>query len=120
MPVAARRFPSFRCLQFSARLQTGKEDIQLSKQKLKNHLGHYRRRLHLSQEKVAALLGQKYRGLIWEYESGQILPSLQNALRLAAIYRTPVEFLFRELFLRHQEQVRELEESIEAVAEGAK
>jgi len=63
----------------------------------------------MSQENVAALLGQKYRGLVWEYESGRILPSLPNALRLAAIHRVPVEFLFRELFLKYQKQVRDLE-----------
>ncbi len=112
VPSAARHFPSFRCLQLFAKLQTGKEDIQLSKQKSKNHLAHYRRRLHLSQEKVAALLGQKRRGLIWEYESGQIMPSLSNVLRLAAIYRAPVEFLFRELFLKQQQEVRNLEQAI--------
>lgn len=89
------------------------------KHKYKNDLLHYRKRLRLSQERVAALLGQKRRGLLWEYESGAVLPSLPVALRLAAVYRAPVEFLFRDLFKSHQQQVRELEEVSELNRKGA-
>jgi transcriptional regulator with XRE-family HTH domain len=89
----------------------GAKTLSKEKQRQKNELVHYRRRLRFSQERVAALLGQKRRGLLWEYESGTILPSLPVALRLAAVYRAPVEFLFRDLFLGQQQQVRELEET---------
>ena len=92
----------------------GAKTLSKEKQRQKNDLVHYRRRLRFSQERVAALLGQKKRGLLWEYESGTILPSLPVALRLAAVYRAPVEFLFRDLFLSHQRQVRELEETMGA------
>jgi transcriptional regulator with XRE-family HTH domain len=96
----------------------GAKQVSKEKHKYKNDLLHYRKRLHLSQEGVATLLGQKKRGLLWEYESGAVLPSLPIALRLAAVYRAPVEFLFRDLFKSHQQQVRELEEVSESSRKG--
>jgi DNA-binding XRE family transcriptional regulator len=88
----------------------GAEALSKEKQRHKNKLAHYRKRLRMSQEQVATLLGQKKRGMLWEYESGAVLPSLPTALRLAAIYRAPVEFLFRDQFVMNQRAIREAEE----------
>jgi transcriptional regulator with XRE-family HTH domain len=73
----------------------------------------YRKRLGFTQEQVSHLLGYQRRSSIWQFESGQSTPSLPTALKLAAIYRTPVEFLFREDFLRHREAIRAREEALQ-------
>jgi len=47
---------------------------------------------------VARLLGHKTISTISEYETGRLLPSLRTALKLAAIYRTPVCDLYAPLY----------------------
>jgi DNA-binding XRE family transcriptional regulator len=84
----------------------------LSKTKTKHPsaLAEYRHRMGFTQEQVTHLLGYKRRQAVWILESGQSVPSLATALKLAAIYRAPVEFLFQEAFLRYREEVRRREE----------
>ena len=67
-----------------------------------------------TQEQVIRLLGYKRRNAMWILESGRSVPSLTTALKLAAIYRAPVEFLFHETFLRYREEVRKREETLPA------
>lgn len=83
------------------------------KNKNTNALVQYRRRLGFTQEQVSHLLGYRRRRAIWQFESGQCIPSLPTALKLASIYRAPVEFLFREDFLRHREAIRKREEALQ-------
>ena len=83
------------------------------KNKNNNTLAQYRRRLGFTQEQVTQLLGYRRRRAIWLFESGQCIPSLPTAFKLAAIYRVPVEFLFRETFIRYRGEIREREEALQ-------
>lgn len=82
------------------------------KQKHKNALVMYRRRMSLSQKEISRLLGHRDATVLSIYENGRRLPPLETALSLAIILRVPVEFLFPELFdelrsrIRQQEEVR--------------
>ena len=67
-----------------------------------------------TQAQVVRLLGYKRRHVMWILESGQSVPSLATALKLAAIYRAPVEFLFHETFLCYREEIRKREEILPA------
>ena len=83
------------------------------KNKNKNSLVIYRRRMRFSQKTVAKLLGHKDATLLCMYERGRILPPLAAALGLGIILRVPVEFLFPGLYdqlknhIRHQEELRQ-------------
>ena len=77
----------------------------------------YRKRLGFTQEQVSHLLGYRRRTAIWQFESGQCRPSLPTALKLSVIYRTPVEFLFRDEFLRHREAIRKREEALNPIGQ---
>lgn len=74
--------------------------------KYPNDLLFYRKRIRLSQEEVANLLGHKTTKHISRLEVGYCLPSITNSLKLAAIYRVPVEFLFPKLFNRLRDEIR--------------
>lgn len=80
-----------------------------AKTKCDNQLMHYRRRMRFSQLYVARLMNQRSTSTISELEHGVNIPTLRNALKLAAIYRAPVEFLFREVFLALREEIRKRE-----------
>jgi transcriptional regulator with XRE-family HTH domain len=77
-----------------------------------NKLDIYRRRMRFSQRQVAHLLGHKDSSAWSDYERGERLPSLANALRLAIILRTPVEFLFYELHDQLRDKIRAEEERL--------
>jgi transcriptional regulator with XRE-family HTH domain len=95
----------------------GHEELSEKKNKNHNALAQYRRRLGFTQEQVEQLLGHRGRRAIWLFESGQSIPSLPTALKLAAIYRVPVEFLFNEIFLGYREEIRRREEAIHPVGQ---
>jgi hypothetical protein len=59
---------------------------------------------------VAHLLGHQDTSTFCDYERGERLPSLVNALRLGIILRTPVEFLFGELSDSLKGEIRAEEE----------
>lgn len=63
-----------------------------------NTLWISRKKVGLGQKSVARLLGHKTTSAISEYETGRILPNLRTALKLAAIYRTPVADLYASLY----------------------
>jgi transcriptional regulator with XRE-family HTH domain len=75
-----------------------------------NHLDVYRRRLSFSSRQVAALLGHQTTSTLSNYERGERLPGLVNALRLAIILRVPIEFLFPILYEELRKEIRALEE----------
>jgi len=62
-----------------------------------NTLWIARQRVGLEQKSVALRLGHKTASTVSEYETGRIVPNLHTALKLAAIYRTPVEKLYAAL-----------------------
>ena len=79
-----------------------------------NQLDFYRRRMRFSQRNVAHLLGHKDNSAWSDYERGDRLPCLANALRLGIILRVPVEFLFAALHDELRDQIRAEEERIAA------
>ena len=68
--------------------------------------------MKFSQRQVAHLLGHKDNSAWSDFERGKRLPSLANALRLAIILRTPVEFLFYDLHDELRDQIRAEEERL--------
>ena len=86
--------------------------MQQNKEAKQNRLDMYRRRMRFSTRQVAQLLGHKDTSAWSNYERGERLPSLVNALRLAIIMRVPVEFLFYSLHDELRHQIRNAEESL--------
>lgn len=69
----------------------------------------YRERIGFTQIQVAQLLGNRKTTLLSKLEKGLRLPSLTTALRLAIIYRAPVDFLFTSLYEALREKLRKSE-----------
>jgi DNA-binding XRE family transcriptional regulator len=84
------------------------------KQKFKNALVLYRRRMGFSQRKVAALLGHRDATTLCLYEQGTILPALTGALALGVILRVPVEFLFPRMYDDIKARIRQQEEEAQS------
>jgi transcriptional regulator with XRE-family HTH domain len=63
-----------------------------------NRLAFYRRRIRYSQKQVTSLLDLEQVGTLSRYEQGRLMPTLTTALRLGAIYRVPVDFLYHPLY----------------------
>jgi transcriptional regulator with XRE-family HTH domain len=80
--------------------------------KIKNRIALYRRRMGLSQRRVATLVGYRDSSTLSVYESGRSMPSLTIAFRLAIVLRVPVEFLFPELYEFLRNQIRGQEERL--------
>lgn len=70
-----------------------------------NSLWLARKKVGLGQKNVARLLGHKTISAVSEYETGRLLPSLRTALKLAAIYRTPVCDLYAPLYGELEQEV---------------
>lgn len=66
----------------------------LSYKRVPNTLREHREKLGLTQKMVANRLGLRSITLISRWESGDTLPSLVNAFRLANLYQTSIEVLF--------------------------
>lgn len=67
-----------------------------------------------SQKRVAHFMGFKRTNGLSRYEHGSKLPSLVNALKLELIYRTPVAFLFADLYQKLKKEIRSKEERLKA------
>jgi DNA-binding XRE family transcriptional regulator len=65
--------------------------------------------MHFTQTHVASLLKHKGISRLSQLENGKCLPTLLTALKLAAIYRAPVEALFADIFLDERDQIRKIE-----------
>ena len=76
-----------------------------------NNLVLYRRRMGFSQKQVARLLGLRDASMISHYEHGRWCPPLQIALSLEIVLRTPVAFLFPQLYDNLKRQIRDTEET---------
>jgi transcriptional regulator with XRE-family HTH domain len=68
--------------------------------------------MRFSMRQVSHLLGHKGTSALSDYERGERLPSLENALRLGIILRVPVEFLFYALHDTFRNQIRAEEERL--------
>ena len=86
----------------------------MTKQKYKypNNLVIYRQRIRFTQAQVAQLLGHRDSKRVSNLELGRRLPSLQTSLRLAIIYRVPVDFLYPEMYSAQREQIRAREQTL--------
>ena len=62
--------------------------------------------------RAAYFMGLKRTNALSRYEHGFKLPNLMNALKLEIVYRTPVAFLFRELYEQLRKEIREKEEKL--------
>jgi len=70
-----------------------------------NYLRSNRKRLALSQEEVAFLLGTQSGAKICRYERFAREPSLQTALAFEAIFQRPTSELFGGLYQKVQQEV---------------
>ena len=66
----------------------------------------------LSQQQASHLLGHKSHAALSLLEHGRISPSLITALKLEIILRTPVAFLFPELYDGLKKNIRAEEERL--------
>jgi DNA-binding XRE family transcriptional regulator len=71
----------------------------------KNRLWLYRKKMGYSQRMVAQLLGHKSPARVCDYELGKVVPSLETALKLAIILRTPLRELYSNLFRQFQHKI---------------
>ena len=78
--------------------------------KFPNRLWRYRRRMGFSQAQVGELAGYLSGADVSRFERGERLPSLILALKLEAIYRVPVAFLYHDLYLRLRDDIHAKEE----------
>lgn len=62
------------------------------------HLWLARKRAGLRQKQVAHLLGHRTVDQVSRYEKGTRMPTLETALMLEIIYRTPLRMLFSDLY----------------------
>ncbi len=85
-----------------------------TKIKHQNRLDYFRRRMRFSTSHIGHLLGHKDSSTYCDYERGDRMPTLVNALRLSAILRTPVEFLFPSLYDGLRNAIRAEEELLAA------
>lgn len=83
---------------------------QENKDQHQNKLAQFRRRRGLSQREMATLLGNVSHTTLLTYEHGIVRPSLAAALKLEIVLRTPVAFLFPNLYDNLRNEIRAREE----------
>jgi transcriptional regulator with XRE-family HTH domain len=79
---------------------------------INNCLRKYRKARGLKQKDVAKILGLKSTSMISRWENGISLPSTQNLLKLAVLYRTIVDALFIDLIREFKEKTLKKEQEI--------
>ena len=72
-----------------------------------NQLRVYRNRRQLRLRDVALLVGQREAAHVSHWEKGARVPSLDNALRLSAALKCPIEVLFVERFNQLRKSIYE-------------
>ena len=77
----------------------------MSSSQRSNYLRANRKRLALSQEEVAFLLGAEKGGKVCRYERFFREPGLQTALAYEAVFRTSVSALFPALYEKMEKEV---------------
>jgi len=81
---------------------------------IKNGLWTCRKKMGLSQKRVAYFLGLHCTSTLSRWEHGAKLPNLVNALKLSIAYRMPVAFLFPGYYQKLKKEIREREERLAA------
>lgn len=87
---------------------------------LPNYLRTARKRLALSQEDVAVLLGAECGAKVCRYERFTREPSLRTALACAVIFQQPVNDLFAGLYRAMEKKVAVRAKALVRKAEGLK
>jgi transcriptional regulator with XRE-family HTH domain len=77
-----------------------------------NSLWTYRKKMGLSQKRVAHLLGLYGTNGLSRWEHGVKLPNLVNLLKLEIVYRVPAGFLFGDLYRKLRDEIRGREEKL--------
>jgi transcriptional regulator with XRE-family HTH domain len=87
------------------------------KTQAQNRLASFRRRRGYSQRRVAHLIGHKSHGALSSYERGRVLPTLTTALKLEIVLRTPVAFLFPNVYEALRNEIRSEEDSLAGIGQ---
>jgi len=90
----------------------------MSISQLPNHLRANRKRLALSQDEVAFLLGGASGTLVSRYEHFERAPSLETALAYEVIFKRSASELFGGVYQRAERGVAEREQSLLMQLEG--
>ena len=83
----------------------------------RNKLARFRRRRNLSLRQMAKVMGHESHSALCNYERGAVIPELETALRLEIVLRTPVAFLFPELYETLRNEIRAREERLADVGQ---
>jgi len=79
--------------------------MEETKEHISNSLLIQRRRMNLSQKHVARMIGHRGNSNLSRYESGEMLPRLETAIKLSILYQKPLAKLFPELHNRLVAQI---------------
>ena len=85
-----------------------------------NSLRKYRKARDLKQKDVARILGLKGSSMISRWEKGVCIPSTQNLMKLAVLYRTLMDALFVDLARKFKETLLKREKEILRKKSGQK
>ena len=85
---------------------------------LSNHLRSQRKRLALSLDDVAFMMGQSA-ATICRFERFQREPNLKQAIALEAIYKTPLCELFPGLYQQIEQEIAQGAQNLSVVNRGA-
>ena len=81
-------------------------------QRYHNQLRRFRRERCLTQKEVAEIMGLRNSAMISRWEKGTVLPETVNALKMAALYRSSVDVIYRDLRLSVMEKLIQRENVI--------
>lgn len=106
-------------LRGSARYRRGMKNVK-GRHWGPNRLWYYRKRFDLTQRQAAEILGDVGVVDLSHLEHGHRLPALITALKLEILYRTPVSFLFPDLYAELKKGLREREDQLNAKRRGGR
>ncbi|HTE01651.1 MAG TPA: helix-turn-helix transcriptional regulator [Mucilaginibacter sp.] len=66
-----------------------------------NNLRYYRLKRNLTQQAVATHIGHKGANRLSTWENGQAKPGIENLMKLAAVYRVPIDTLYAPPAKKH-------------------
>jgi transcriptional regulator with XRE-family HTH domain len=81
----------------------------MTNDRINNDLMIVRRNRGLNRKQVAALLGYRSTSTVARHEQGKYRPSLDVLLQLEILYRTPIAYLYPQLYQRLRSEVRNRE-----------
>ena len=79
--------------------------MEENKHRIPNQLVFLRKRINLSQKRVARIIGLRDATLLSRYEKGREAPPLKTAMKLAALYDVTLPEIFKELNTHARTQV---------------